>query len=78
MKNLSYKRIVLNVTSTSLLVFSGTLFSADIVSDQNSAAQHQAGVTTTSSGVPMVNIVAPNSSGLSHNKFDSYSVTPKH
>lgn len=78
MKILSYKRVLLNICCTSTLVFSSVLSSADIVSDKNAAPQHQAEVTTTSSNVPMVNIVAPNSSGLSHNKFDRYSVTPKH
>ncbi|MEJ2046249.1 MAG: filamentous hemagglutinin N-terminal domain-containing protein, partial [Reinekea sp.] len=45
-----------------------------VVVDKNAPAHNQAQVTTTGQGTPMVNIAQPNASGLSHNKFDRYSV----
>ena len=46
-----------------------------IVVDATAAAQNQAAVTTTPSGKPMLNIVAPNAAGVSHNKFTAFNVT---
>lgn len=38
---------------------------------------HQPALTTAGNGVPIVNIVAPNAVGVSHNRYDSFSVGPQ-
>ncbi|MCJ2164789.1 MULTISPECIES: DUF637 domain-containing protein [unclassified Pseudodesulfovibrio] len=42
--------------------------------DPNAAAQHQATMEAARNGVPVVNIAAPNGSGLSHNQFTDFNV----
>lgn len=37
-------------------------------------ADNRTGVTTSTNGVPLINIAAPNSAGVSHNRFNTYDV----
>ena len=46
-----------------------------IVIDGGAAAANQAALATTPNGKAMLNIVAPNASGVSHNKFTNFNVT---
>ncbi|WP_244616989.1 MULTISPECIES: hemagglutinin repeat-containing protein [unclassified Rhizobium] len=58
-----------------LLVFQPMLANAQSVSAAGSApAANQPGVGTAPNGVPLVDIVTPNATGLSHNKYDNYNV----
>ncbi|WP_428025978.1 hemagglutinin repeat-containing protein [Arcobacter sp.] len=54
------------------------LYAADlpIEIDTTAAAKHQATLDKAPNGVQIVNIVNPNSKGMSHNKFKEYNVNP--
>ncbi|WP_157650946.1 filamentous hemagglutinin N-terminal domain-containing protein, partial [Burkholderia ubonensis] len=45
---------------------------AQVVADPGAGA-HRPGITTTANGTDLVNIVAPNGAGLSHNQFSAFS-----
>ncbi|KWO21689.1 hemagglutinin repeat-containing protein, partial [Burkholderia ubonensis] len=45
---------------------------AQVVADPSGGA-HRPGITTTANGTALVNIVAPNAAGLSHNQFSAFS-----
>ena len=51
------------------------VLAADITVDAAAPAANQATVTTTPSAKPMLYIVAPNASGVSHNKFTDFNVS---
>jgi filamentous hemagglutinin family protein len=72
----TYKRLTRQITAyiSIALMISQPVIAAGIVVDGKADSANQAEVTSTSQGVPLVNITAPSSSGLSHNKFDEYSV----
>ncbi|TAZ86572.1 filamentous hemagglutinin N-terminal domain-containing protein [Rhizobium ruizarguesonis] len=58
-----------------LLVYQPMLANAQSVSaSSTAAASNQPGVGTAPNGVPLIDIVTPNSQGLSHNKYDSFNV----
>lgn len=60
------------------LITSQCLYAADlpIAVDTTSAQKYQATLDKAPNGVQIVNIVNPNSSGMSHNKFKEYNVNP--
>lgn len=51
---------------------------AEVVVDTSASSNNQATLSTASNGAPIVNIADPNANGLSHNKFESYSVDQNH
>ncbi|MGO6810162.1 hemagglutinin repeat-containing protein [Rhizobium ruizarguesonis] len=58
-----------------LLVFQPMVANAQSVSASTTApAANQPGVGTAPNGVPLIDIVTPNSQGLSHNKYDNFNV----
>ncbi|NYJ14405.1 filamentous hemagglutinin [Rhizobium leguminosarum] len=60
---------------SSLLVFQPMLANAQSVSASTTApAANQPGVGSAPNGVPLIDIVTPNSQGLSHNKYDNFNV----
>ena len=60
-----------------LLYNSETLRASGIVVDSNADKRHQANITETRNKIDQVDIVAPSSSGTSHNKFLDYNVSEK-
>ncbi|PDT32871.1 hemagglutinin [Rhizobium sp. M10] len=60
---------------SALLVFQPMLANAQSVSASTTApAANQPGVGSARNGVPLIDIVTPNSQGLSHNKYDNFNV----
>lgn len=68
----------LSIVVSFSLIFNQFLYAADlpIEVDKNAAAKHQASLDKAPNGVQIVNIVNPNSNGMSHNKFKEYNVNP--
>ncbi|WP_017968406.1 hemagglutinin repeat-containing protein [Rhizobium leguminosarum] len=65
----------LAIVLSTLLVFQPMLADAQSVSTSTTApAANQPGVGTAPNGVPLIDIVTPNSRGLSHNKYDNFNV----
>jgi filamentous hemagglutinin len=67
-----YRQSISCILSTVLL--GNTLYAGGIVVDTAAAASHQATMDTTPNGIPLINIVTPNTSGLSHNKFSEFNI----
>ena len=64
----------ISVNVSFLLLSQPLLTAGEIVTDTSAAKSYQATVEKAQNNVPVVNIVAPNSTGLSHNKFVDYNV----
>jgi filamentous hemagglutinin len=52
----------------------GSALGADIIADPSAANHNRPQVESTANGRPLVNIVAPNVHGLSHNKYQQFNV----
>ena len=72
MRNIIKKIIAIKISS--LLIFQQTVIAGSIVVDNLSPLGNQATVEAARNNVPVVNIVSPNTQGLSHNKFSDYNV----
>ncbi|MDN5081383.1 filamentous hemagglutinin N-terminal domain-containing protein [Aliarcobacter butzleri] len=67
------KRII-SIKISCLLVAQQSLIAGGLTVDKTAPSSNQANLESAKNGVPIVNIVAPNQKGLSHNKFSDYNV----
>lgn len=67
------KRII-SIKISCLLVAQQSLIAGSLTVDKTAPTSNQANLESARNGVPIVNIVAPNQKGLSHNKFSDYNV----
>lgn len=67
-------RQIVSVIVSIILTLNQTLIAAELTVDANAPKGNQAELLKAPSGVPIVNIVTPNSQGLSHNKFSNFNV----
>lgn len=65
---------ILSILISLFLVLEQTLIAAELTVDTSASKANQAELIKAPSGVPIVNIVTPNSQGLSHNKFSNFNV----
>lgn len=68
------KRII-SIKISCLLVAQQSLIAGGLTVDKTAPSSNQANLESARNGVPIVNIVAPNQKGLSHNKFSDYNVS---
>ncbi|AOO65592.1 hemagglutinin repeat-containing protein [Sulfurospirillum halorespirans] len=67
-------RQVVSVIINIFLVLNQTITAAELTVDTGAPKGNQAELIKAPNGVPIVNIVTPNSQGLSHNKFSNFNV----
>lgn len=68
-----FSQVILAFTLFSFIA-QPVLAAGPIVADPNAAAAQRPTVQTTANGLPVVNIAAPNSAGVSHNKYNQFNV----
>jgi filamentous hemagglutinin len=67
-----YRQSISCILSTVLL--GNTLYAEGIVVDSTAAVKYRSMVELTANAIPLINIVTPNTSGLSHNKFTEFNI----
>ncbi|MBV5335453.1 MAG: hemagglutinin repeat-containing protein [Sulfuricurvum sp.] len=67
-----YRQSISCILSTVLL--GNTLYAGGIVVDTTAAASHRPMMESTPNAIPLINIVTPNSTGLSRNKFSEFNI----
>ena len=70
-----YRQSISCVLAAALL--SNPLYAGGIIVDASAPSINRASMDTSANGIPLVNIVTPNSSGLSHNKFSEFNIEQK-
>lgn len=68
---------VVSIIVNIFLVLNQTITAAELTVDTGAPKGNQAELIKAPNGVPIVNIVTPNSQGLSHNKFSNFNVDPQ-
>lgn len=67
-----YRQSISFILSTVLL--GNTLYAEGIVVDTAAAISYRPMLESTANAIPLINIVTPNTSGLSHNKFSEFNI----
>lgn len=67
-----YRQSISCILSSVLL--GNVLYADGILVDTGSAASHRPMMESTPNGIPLINIVTPNATGLSHNKFTEFNI----
>lgn len=69
-----YRQSISCILSSVLL--GNALYAGGVVVDTTAAQKYQAQTDTTANGIPLINIVKPDTGGLSHNKFSDFNINP--
>ncbi|MDO9305904.1 MAG: filamentous hemagglutinin N-terminal domain-containing protein, partial [Sulfuricurvum sp.] len=67
-----YRQSISCILSAALL--GNTLYAGGIVVDSSASAANRPMMESTANAIPLINIVTPNSTGLSHNKFSEFNI----
>ncbi|WP_332444578.1 filamentous hemagglutinin N-terminal domain-containing protein, partial [Wolinella succinogenes] len=73
---MNIKQIISTIISF-VLLHNQSLLAAELAIDASAPKANQAELIKAPNNVPIVNIVNPNSQGVSHNKFSNFNVTPQ-
>lgn len=68
------RKIIATVVSCTLVLQPVLLHAQDITPETGGSAINRPGIGVAPNGAPLIDIVGPNSQGLSHNKYDNFNV----